>query len=308
MIATILLHILRIFFTGAFRKPRELTWLLWFVVLFMGMAAGLTGHILPDDGLSGTSLMVMDGLLKGIPIIGTWLSFLVFQGLFPSGAITTFYPLHVIVLPALMMLALLVIGALSLLHRPAQFRGPGRSGNNVVGLRLKTAVVKRTGLFLIVFGVFVLLAATVNPVWLYGPADPSVASAGGGSLWYLAFLDGAQRLVPPGWEFVLLDRTWTLAIIMPLGVSLLFLLTAMIYPFIEAWATGDTKEHHLLARPRHAPTRTGIGVAGIVFYGVLMDCRRKRPDRPALLAQQRSPHPDAPTRTHPRATTGVHTN
>lgn len=271
MIAAVMLHILRIFFTGAFRKPRELTWLSWFGVLLLSMAAGLTGHILPDDALSGTSLMVMDGLLKGIPIIGTWLSFLFFQGRFPTGAIDTFYPLHVMILPGIIVVLLVGIGALSLLHRPAQFRGPGRTENNVVGRPIKVALVKSGGLFMIVFGVLALMAATitVNPIWVYGPADPAVASAGGGALWYLAFLDGAQRLVPPGWEFVLFDRTWTPAIFVPIGVAGVSFLTAMIYPFIENWVTGDQNEHHLLARPRNAPTRTGVGVAGVVFYGVL---------------------------------------
>lgn len=271
MIAAIMLHLLRIFFTGAFRKPRELTWLLWFGILLAGMGAGLTGHILPDDALSGTSLMVMDGLLKGIPIIGTWLSSLVFQGRFPTGAIDTFYPLHVMILPAIILVFLVVIGLLNLRHKSVQFRGPGRTERNIVGRPFTVALVKSGGLFCIVFGVLTLLAATtqVNPVWTYGPADPSVASAGGGALWYLAFLDGAQRLVPPGWEFILFDRTWTPAIFVPLAVGGLFFVTAMIYPFIERWMTGDTAEHHLLARPRTTPTRTGIGVAGIVFYAVL---------------------------------------
>lgn len=271
MIAAIMLHLLRIFFTGAFRKPRELTWLLWFGILLAGMGAGLTGHILPDDALSGTSLMVMDGLLKGIPIIGTWLSLLVFQGRFPTGAIDTFYPLHVLILPAIILVFLVLIGLLNLRHEPAQFRGPGRTQHNVVGRPFMVALVKSGGLFCIVFGVLTLMAATtqVNPVWTYGPADPSVASAGGGALWYLAFLDGAQRLVPPGWEFAFLDYTWTPAIVVPLAVGGLFFLTAMIYPFVERWIVGDNTEHHLLTRPRNAPTRTGIGVVGIVFYGVM---------------------------------------
>jgi len=270
-IATLLLHILRLFFTGAFRKPRELNWLLLFGILFASMAAGLTGHILPDDMLSGSSLAVLDGILKAIPVIGTWLSFLVFQGEFPAGAITTFYPLHVIVLPAIIAVLMIVNGVLGAVHQPAQFPGPGRTDRNVVGRPFCSAVAKSAGLFFIVFGVLTGIAATVtvNPIWVYGPADPGNASPGGGALWYLAFLDGAQRLVPPGWEFVFADRTWTLAILVPVGVCVLFLVTAMVYPFIERWVTGDQREHHLLTRPRNAPTRTGIGVAGIVFYGVL---------------------------------------
>ncbi|MFV0320591.1 MAG: cytochrome b N-terminal domain-containing protein [Microbacterium sp.] len=231
------------------------------------MAAGLTGHVLPDDMLSGSSLAVLDGILKAIPVVGTWLSFLVFQGAFPAGAITTFYPLHVAVLPAIIVGLMDVNGILAAVHKPAQFAGPGRTDRNVVGRPFCAAVAKSAGLFFIVFGVLTGIAATVtmNPIWTYGPADPGNASAGGGALWYLAFLDGAQRLVPPGWEFVWLDRTWTLAILVPVGVCVLFLVTAMVYPFIERWVTGDQREHHLLTRPRNAPTRTGIGVAGIVL-------------------------------------------
>ncbi|WP_460781905.1 cytochrome bc1 complex cytochrome b subunit [Microbacterium shaanxiense] len=271
MIAALLLHILRVFFTGAFRKPRELNWLLLFGILFASMAAGLTGHVLPDDMLSGSSLAVLDGILKAIPVVGTWLSSLVFQGEFPAGAITTFYLLHILVLPAIIAVLMVVNGILATLHKPAQFPGPGRTESNVVGRPFGAAAMKSVGLFFIVFGVLTGIAATVtvNPIWTYGPADPGNASAGGGALWYLAFLDGAQRLVPPGWEFVLFDRTWTLAILVPVGVCVLFLVTAMVYPFIERWIAGGRREHHLLTRPRHAPTRTGIGVAGIVFYGVL---------------------------------------
>jgi len=271
MIAALLLHILRVFFTGAFRKPRELNWLLLFGILFASMAAGLTGHVLPDDMLSGSSLAVLDGILKAIPVVGAWLSSLVFQGEFPGGAITTFYPLHILLLPAIIAVLMVVNGILATLHKPAQFPGPGRTEANVVGRPFRAAAVKRVGLFLIVFGVLTGIAATVtvNPIWTYGPADPGNASAGGGALWYLAFLDGAQRLVPPGWEFVLFNRTWTLAILVPAGVCALFLVTAMVYPCIERWITGDRGEHHLLTRPRHAPTRTGIGVAGVLFYGVL---------------------------------------
>jgi ubiquinol-cytochrome c reductase cytochrome b subunit len=271
MIASLLLHILRIFFTGGFRKPRELTWIVLFLILFATLAAGLTGTFLPDDLLSGSSLAVLDGALKAIPFVGTWLSHLLFQGRFPSGAIATFYPLHVYVLPAVTAVLMIVNAVIALVHRPAQFPGPGRTEDNVVGRPLPVAAVKSAGLFGVVLGVLIALAATatVNPVWSYGPADPANASAGAAPPWYLAFVDGAQRLTPPGWEFVWLGRTWTLAILVPLAAVTLYLLVAMAYPFVEAWITGDRRRHHLLDRPRNAPTRTAIGVAGASFYGVL---------------------------------------
>jgi ubiquinol-cytochrome c reductase cytochrome b subunit len=110
--------------------------------------------------------------------------------------------------------------------------------------------------------------ATINPVWLYGPADPANTSAGVGPAWYLAFLDGSLRLAP-GWEFVWWGRTVSLAILLPVAACTLFLALVATYPFIEERLTGDRLDHHLLNRPRNNPTRTGIGVAGITFYGTL---------------------------------------
>jgi ubiquinol-cytochrome c reductase cytochrome b subunit len=271
MIASLMVHILRIFFTGGFRRPRRPIWVVLFLILFASLAAGLTGAVLPDDLLSGSSLAVLDGALKAVPVVGTWLSHLVFQGHFPSGAVATFYPLHVYVLPAAIAGLMVVNAVLAAVHKPAQFRGAGRTEANVVGRPLSVAAVTSAGLFCLVLGVTAALAATVtvNPVWSYGPADPADASAGAAPPWYLAFVDGAQRLTPPGWEFVWLGRTWTPAILVPIGVVTLYLLAAMAYPFVEARVTGDRRRHHLLDRPRNAPTRTAIGVAGATCYGVL---------------------------------------
>ncbi|CAM3553215.1 cytochrome b N-terminal domain-containing protein [Occultella aeris] len=270
MIAALLLHILRVFFTGEFRRPRVKNWLMLFGVLFAGMGAGLTGALLPDDMLSGSSLAVLDGLLKSVPVVGTRLSGLVFQGQFPSGAIATFYPVHVFVLPGVIAVLIAVYALLSARGGPARPE-PGRGSQGAVRRRPTASATKRGGLFLIVFGSLTLMAAlvTVNPIWDYGPADPGNTSAGAGALWYLAFLDGAQKLVPPGWEFVWMGGTWILALLVPVAVSGLYLVTAMLYPFIERWITGDRREHHGHTRPRNAPTRTAIGVAGIIFYGVL---------------------------------------
>jgi ubiquinol-cytochrome c reductase cytochrome b subunit len=127
------------------------------------------------------------------------------------------------------------------------------------------------GFFFITFGVIVLIASlfTINPIWNYGPYDPSPVSAGTQPDWYIGFADGALRLVPPHLEFVLFDRTWSFNILIPLIVLGLFIVLVAIYPFIEAWITGDKREHHIAQRPRHAPTRTAIGVAGVIFYAVL---------------------------------------
>lgn len=270
MVAAIMLHLLRLFFTGGFRRPRRLSWLVVFGLLIVTLGACLTGTSLPDDMLSGSSLAVTDGVVKSIPVIGSDLSALLFGGEFPGDVIARFYPLHVYVLPVVLVGLFIALAVLALKVGPAQFSGPGRTNDNVVGRPAVVAAVKGAGLFCFVVGVAVLMGATatINPVWMYGPADPANASAGIGPAWYLAFLDGALRLTP-GWEVVWWGKTITLAILVPVALCTLFLALVAVYPFIEDWILGDRTDQNLLDRPRNNPIRTGIGVAGIVLYGVL---------------------------------------
>ncbi len=130
---------------------------------------------------------------------------------------------------------------------------------------------KMGGFLFLTFGVIVLIASlfTINPIWNYGPYDPSPVSAGTQPDWYIGFADGALRLVPPHLEAYFLGHTWSFNILIPLGVLGLFIVLVLIYPFIEAWVTGDKREHHIAQRPRNAATRTAIGAAGVTFYAVL---------------------------------------
>jgi ubiquinol-cytochrome c reductase cytochrome b subunit len=272
LLAALAMHLVSMFFTGAFRRPRQLNWLVAFAVFALCLIAGWTGYALPDDMLSGTGLRIVHGVILGIPIVGTWLAFLVFGGQFPSEIIANFYPVHAIVAPLVVVGLIGVYVALLISQRPAQFAGPGRSNDNVVGIPLLPRYAALSGgLFALVFAVILLIAATVtiNPVWNYGPASPGDASAGSQPDWYMGFLDGALRLVPPGWEIELFGQTLTLAVLAPLAVVGGFMAVVALYPFFEAWITGDRREHHILDRPRNAPTRTGIGVAGVIFYATL---------------------------------------
>ncbi|WP_223624076.1 cytochrome b N-terminal domain-containing protein [Microbacterium sp. EST19A] len=270
--AALILQMLVSFFTGAFRRPRRAGWVLLFLVFVMALAAGWSGYALPDDLLSGTGLRIVEGIVLGIPFIGTTLSSLLFGGEFPGRIIENLYPLHILVFPAALVLFLVLRIRSSLRHRAPQFAGPGRTEQNVVGIHLFPQMAARAGgLFLIVCGLLVAISSTVTiaPIWAYGPSSPGDASAGSQPDWYTGFLDGALRLVPPGWEVEWLGRTWTFAVLVPLAVVGLFLLLIVAYPFLEAWITRDTREHHLLDRPRNAPGRTGIGVAAMVFYCAL---------------------------------------
>jgi ubiquinol-cytochrome c reductase cytochrome b subunit len=83
-VASIALHMLRVFFTGAFRKPRELNWIVGFLLFVLAMAEGFTGYSLPDDLLSGNGLRIIDGMIKAFPVVGVWMSYLFFGDEFPG--------------------------------------------------------------------------------------------------------------------------------------------------------------------------------------------------------------------------------
>jgi ubiquinol-cytochrome c reductase cytochrome b subunit len=272
-IAAIGLHMLRVFFTGAFRKPREINWVIGFVLFILAMAEGFTGYSLPDDLLSGNGLRIIDGMIKAIPGIGTWISFLLFGGEFPgTDVIPRLYVLHIMLLPALVIALIAIHMVLLIINKHTQFAGPGRTNDNVVGSPiLPVFAAKAGGFFFLVFGILMLIASlfTINPIWNYGPYDPSPVSAGTQPDWYIGFADGMLRLMPPGWEFVVNGYTWSLNLLVPIVVLMLFLGIVMFYPFIEAWVTGDKREHHIAERPRNQPTRTAIGAAGVTFYAVL---------------------------------------
>jgi ubiquinol-cytochrome c reductase cytochrome b subunit len=273
-VASMTVHMFRVFFTGAFRRPREINWSIGAILLLMGLAAGFTGYSLPDDLLSGTGLRIIEGIILSIPIVGAYLSFLIFGGPFPGDEIITrLYIAHVLLVPGLI---LALVGAHLLIlwyQKHTQWPGPGRTEQNVVGYPLfPVYTAKAGGFFFVVSGVIVLLAAfiQINPVWFWGPYDPSQVSAGTQPDWYIGWLDGMLRIMP-NWEIALFG-IWTLSlnVLIP-AVIMPGILTGVLvaYPAIERFATGDDREHHLLDRPRNNPTRTGLGVMAIVFYGLL---------------------------------------
>ncbi|PKI93205.1 ubiquinol-cytochrome c reductase cytochrome b subunit [Actinomycetales bacterium SN12] len=272
-IAGIGIHMLRVFFTGAFRKPRELNWVIGFVLFILALAEGFTGYSLPDDLLSGNGLRIIDGMIKGLPLIGTWTSFLIFGGEFPGDDIVgRLYTMHILLLPLLVIAFIVLHLMLMVINKHTQFAGPGRTNDNVVGYPMMPVYMsKMGGFFFIVFGVIVLIASffQILPFWDYGPYDPSPISAGTQPDWYIGFADGALRLAPPHLDVMLGNFTLSLGIVIPVLILGLFIVVVAIYPFLEAWITGDKREHHIADRPRNAPTRTAIGVAGMIFYAVL---------------------------------------
>lgn len=271
-IAAAMAHMLRVFFTGAFRKPREVNWLIGVGLLSMSLVAGFAGYSLPDDLLSGTGLRFVDGLIRSIPIVGTWLEFFIFGGEFPGDLIIPrLYMAHILLIPGLLLGLISAHLALVVYHKHTQFPGPGRTENNVVGYPLfPVYMAKAGGFFFIVFGVLLLMGAfmQINPVWTYGPYNPAQVTAGSQPDWYMGWVEGAIRIIP-NWETHIAGTTWSWNVFLP-GVGLMGLLFTALgaWPFIERWLTGDSREHHLLDRPRNAATRTALGVAGMTWYAM----------------------------------------
>jgi ubiquinol-cytochrome c reductase cytochrome b subunit len=275
-LVSIVVHLMRVFFTGAFRKPREVNWLIGTGLLTLGLLEGFAGYSLPDDLFSGTGLRIGYSIVESIPVVGTWLAFFLWGGEFPGhGFLSRLYTIHILLLPGLI-LALVTVHLLIIWYQKhTQFPGAGRTETNVVGSKLfPTYAAKGGGFFFLVFAVVTLLGALVqiNPVWYWGPFDPAQVSAGTQPDFYLGMLDGALRVMP-GWE-IHLWHTFTIpinilfpAVILP---GIMFTLLGA-WPWIEKrWVTHDYGYHHLLDRPRDNPVRTGAGMMALVFYAILL--------------------------------------
>ncbi|WP_030262992.1 cytochrome b [Streptomyces sp. NRRL B-24484] len=272
-VAAMLVHMMRVFFTGAFRKPREINWLFGAGLLFLGMFDGFMGYSLPDDLLSGTGIRFMEGAILAVPLVGTYLQFFLYGGQFPgTDIVPRFFTIHVLLIPGIMLGLLVAHLILVFYHKHTQFAGPGRTEKNVVGMPLMPVyMAKAGGFFFLVFGVIAAASAiaTVNPIWAYGPYRPDQVSTDAQPDWYMGFSEGLIRVMP-GWEIRAWGHTLNLGVFIPLMVFPLVLMAIWVYPFIEAWVTGDKREHHIADRPRNAPVRTGFGAAWISLYVLLL--------------------------------------
>ncbi|MFD4375268.1 cytochrome bc complex cytochrome b subunit [Streptomyces sp. NPDC058486] len=272
-LAGMFVHMMRVFFTGAFRKPREINWLFGFLLFFLGMFTGFTGYSLPDDLLSGTGVRFMQGAILSVPIVGTYLSMFLFGGEFPGGDfVARFYSAHVLLLPGIMLGLVVAHLILVFVHKHTHFEGPGRTNKNVVGMPLLPVyMAKAGGFFFLVFGVIAVIGAiaSINPIWAIGPYRPDMVSTGAQPDWYMGFAEGLIRVMP-GWEINLWGHTLVLGVMIPLAIFPAVLAAIAVYPFIESWITGDKREHHIAQRPRNAPTRTAFGVAWITAYMIML--------------------------------------
>jgi ubiquinol-cytochrome c reductase cytochrome b subunit len=271
-VAGIAVHMGRIFFTGAFRKPREINWVIGFLLFWLAIFEGFSGYSLPDDLLSGIGLRIAVSVLQSIPVVGTWLMFLLVGGVFPTKQLLgRLFVLHIYLVPfalaGLITLHLIVLWR----QKHSQFPGAGRTEQNVVGSPLVPKyAAKSLALFMAVIAAVTALGALVqiNPIWLWGPYQPQNAVSPAQPDWYVGWLEGALRLGPPLaahlWGHTIPSPFWP-AVLLPIALFVVF----AVWPWIDAGIRKDRASHQLLDNPRDVPWRTGVGAAMVIFAFVL---------------------------------------
>ena len=272
-VASVMVHMFRIFFTGAFRRPREANWIIGALLLILGMFEGFFGYSLPDDLLSGTGVRAtLSGIVLSVPVMGTWLHWALFGGEFPGDVIVPrMYTLHILLLPGIMLALIGAHLALVRYQKHTQFPGVRRKETNVVGVRIMPYfALKASAFFILVTGVIALMSGLfqINPIWNIGPYNPAQVSAGSQPDWYLAWADGLLRVFP-AWELYL--GNYTVPAVFFAGAVWMPILFALLigYPFIERKLSKDTAHHNLLQRPRDVPVRTSIGIMALSFFMVV---------------------------------------
>lgn len=272
--AAMTVHMIRVFFNGAYRKPRELMWVTGILLIVMGIAAGFTGYSLPDDLLSGSGLQIANATLLSIPFVGPALSFLLLGGEIPNpDMMGRLHIMHVMILPAI--LTALVGAHLALLFRVrhTQHPGPGRTNRNVRGKPLfPTQAMISTAVFTGTVAILALMGGLfeVNPIWLYGPFEPWRVVAPLQPDWYVGWLEGIYRLWP-AWDVTIpglhIPQLFIPGVVIP---GLIFTVGAL-WPWIDKrWITRDDEEHNLSLRARDYPVRTAIGAGGFLFLTIML--------------------------------------
>lgn len=273
-LASIVVHMLRNFFTGAFRKPRELNWIIGVAIFALAVVEGLFGYSLPDDLPSGMGVRILQGVMLALPLVGTYISMFLFGGEFPGeDIITRLYMLHVLLIPAILLALIVAHVFIVWIQKHTQYPGQGKTEKAVVGTPMFPAfAVKAGGFFFFTFAVTAGLSAFVqiNPIHLFGPFTPTSITSGLQPDWYMGFLEGSLRLFPNTLDFSIAGYPILTSVLVP-GLGAMGLLFGALgaWPFIEQWITGDKAAKNMADRPRNAPVRTALGVAGITVYGVL---------------------------------------
>ena len=274
-VASIGLHMLRVFFTGAYRNPRELNWVVGTGLAVLAMGAAYTGYALPFDEFAATATSIGYNLTVSVPLVGDFFGEIIFGGEFPTSAtIPRLYFLHVLIIPAAIAVGIAVHMVILIRQKHTEapreddVSGGGRAVDRdddsvIVGL---PAVPNQAAVSAVVF---FLTAATlsalagllpVHNVAEYGPNDPASTPALIMPDWFLMWVYGFLKLLPE----------WMAFSVGPVHVSTEFLggvfLPSLVFLAIVAWPFLDrTDPVHFTADPLARPRQTAVGVAAVAF-------------------------------------------
>jgi len=274
MIATLLLHAFRVYFTGTYRKPREITWVLGVVLLGMTLAAGFVGYALPWDAFAVTATGIGFGLARSIPVVGHLLSDLFFGGAFPSlGSLPRLYTIHVVVIP-LSILGLMSLHLLLVLKQKHSMPGYARKlaePGKVLGISLWPYHALLVGqLVFLMLGALSLLAAfvPVHPLAAYGPPTPETPMVKPD--WYLLWIFGFLKLIPAGFGLTLgpvtIGPEFVGGVLFP---GLVFGALTLV-PWLDRTNRRALRRFEYMEPPPQAPLRLALGVGALTFVGMLL--------------------------------------
>jgi cytochrome b-561 len=273
MIASILLHLLRVYFTGSYRRPREVNWVVGAVLLGLSLMAGFVGYALPYDAYAVTATGIGYSIARSIPWIGDFASELFFGGAFPSlGSLSRLYTIHVFVLPAMItaIIGLHLTIIVKQKHTQPGYARPIAEPGKVLGVPLMPYQALLAGqLLLLMFGALFLLSAFVAPHPLEAFGPPHAATPEVKPDWYLLWVYGFLKILPSWATFHLFGATFGADFLGGLLFPALVFGVLTLAPWMDRTNRRAVRRFEYLEPVRQSPIRTAAGVATLTFLGML---------------------------------------
>ena len=268
MIAAILSHLARVYFTSAYRKPREINWLIGLALLAITLGAAFTGYLLPYSQFSVTATSIAYYISKSVPLMGGWVSRLLFAGEFPAaGTVPRFFFLHVMLVPVALM-SFIGLHLLVLIKQKHTEPAANRKRNEALGGRRLIGIPVwpeqnyiSLSLFFFLLFVVVLMGTYIplNPIETYGP--PSPATQVMRPDWYFLPIYGFLKLIPGSFSFSIAGAKFSPEAIGGVLFPGVLSLILVAIPFLDRSSTS----RNYMENPLLRPVMTSLGIAGGAF-------------------------------------------
>ncbi|GMT47616.1 MAG: menaquinol-cytochrome c reductase cytochrome b subunit [bacterium] len=273
MIAAIFAHLMRIYFTAAYKKPREINWLVGLSLWGIAMGAAFTGYLLPYSNFSVTATSIAYYMAKSMPWVGDWTSRLLFAGNFPSsGTVPRFFFMHVMLIP-ITLIGLISLHMLILVKQKHteplanKNKKEAKGGRRLIGIPIwpEQTVISMSFYFFLMF-VIVLIATYIplNPIENYGPPSPGTPVMRPD--WYFLIVYGFLKLIPGDLSFTILGGKITPETIGGVIFPTLTIFVFALIPFLDR----SKEPQKYIENPLHRPFMTSFGIGGGIFFCMLV--------------------------------------